>query len=206
MPTVHSSRITDHAVFDDRYLRKVAMDVQPDVPNHRLTSHQLEERGTAGQSTPTDSRSRRIRTSRKGGHLLTRARGPSCKHGLPIPIPHRCPCPGRSHRTTTRPTRATGQPDEQCGAPTHFHTRYQKHREPQCPHPQGGERARALPDRAGRPQVRLPGDHEPRPHRQGPTALDHPMEGTAQRVRTRLPRTTRPGTKVTTRQPVTPLT
>src|SRR5438270_5561892 len=36
-----------------------------------------------GQTTTTDSRSKRIRVSRRGGHLLTRARGPSNDYGLP---------------------------------------------------------------------------------------------------------------------------
>ena len=62
-----------------------------------------------------------------------------------------------------------------------------------------------LPDRAGRAQVHLSGHHEPRPDRQGPTALDQPMEGTAQRIRAGLPGSTDPRTKVTLRQRVTPL-
>ena len=36
-----------------------------------------------GQTTTTDSRSNRIRVSRRGGQLLTRARGPSSNTGLP---------------------------------------------------------------------------------------------------------------------------
>ena len=36
-----------------------------------------------GQTTPTDPRSQRIRASRRGGHLLTRARSPSNNNGLP---------------------------------------------------------------------------------------------------------------------------
>ena len=81
----------------------------------------------------------------------------------------------------------------------------QQHREHQRAHPQGGERPWPLPDRAGRAQVRLSGDHEPRPDRQGPATLDQPMEGAAQRVRDRLPGTTDPRPKVTVRQRVTPL-
>ncbi len=37
-----------------------------------------------GITTPTDSRSQRIRASRRGGHLLTRALSPSNNTGLPI--------------------------------------------------------------------------------------------------------------------------
>src|SRR6478736_3150131 len=36
-----------------------------------------------GQTTTTDSRSKRIRASRRGGQVLTRARGPSNDYGLP---------------------------------------------------------------------------------------------------------------------------
>src|SRR5207248_6555324 len=36
-----------------------------------------------GQTTTTDSRSKRIRVSRRGGQVLTRARGPSNDYGLP---------------------------------------------------------------------------------------------------------------------------
>jgi hypothetical protein len=63
-----------------------------------------------GTTTPTDPRSRRIRASRRGGQLLTRARSPSSKSGLPILRSSQRPCPGSSQ--PTRPT-AAGQP----GAP-----------------------------------------------------------------------------------------
>ena len=43
-----------------------------------------------GNTTPTDSRSQRIRASRKGGQLLTRARSSSFDIGLPVP---RVPAP-----------------------------------------------------------------------------------------------------------------
>ena len=59
--------------------------------------------------------------------------------------------------------------------------------------------------RAGRAQVRLPGDHEPRSDRQGPQALGQPVESSAQRLRTRLPQTTHHKPKLTVRQRVTPL-
>jgi Transposase, Mutator family len=40
-------------------------------------------------TTPTDTRSQRSRTSRRGGQLLTRARSPLSKNGLPIRVPRR---------------------------------------------------------------------------------------------------------------------
>ena len=42
----------------------------------------------------------------------------------------------------------------------------------QRPHPPRGQGPRALPQRAGRAQVRLHGDHEPRPDRHRATTLD----------------------------------
>jgi len=53
-----------------------------------------------GRTTPTDSRSKRLRASRRGGQLLTRARSASNKTGLPSlrSLPD-APRPGRSHRT-----------------------------------------------------------------------------------------------------------
>jgi predicted dehydrogenase len=53
-----------------------------------------------GRTTPTDPRSRRIRASRRGGHLLTRAQSASNNTGLPSlrSLPD-APRPGRSHRT-----------------------------------------------------------------------------------------------------------
>ncbi|GHJ26915.1 hypothetical protein TPA0910_13480 [Streptomyces hygroscopicus subsp. sporocinereus] len=47
----------------------------------------------------------------------------------------------------------------------------------------GGQGSRPLPQRAGRPEGRLPGDHVPRPHRQGPGTLDHALEDRAERLR-----------------------
>ncbi len=60
--------------------------------------------------------------------------------------------------------------------------------------------------RAGRAQVRVPGDHEPRPDRPRTEAVDEPMEGASQRVRDSIRGTPHPRPKVTVRQPVTPLT
>jgi hypothetical protein len=45
----------------------------------------------AGETTPTDPRSRRNRASRRGGQLLTRAHGPPNKNGLPDLFSPRCP-------------------------------------------------------------------------------------------------------------------
>jgi Transposase, Mutator family len=45
----------------------------------------------AGKTTPPDSRSKRIRASRRGGHLLTRARSPSSNNGLPDHVCFRMP-------------------------------------------------------------------------------------------------------------------
>jgi hypothetical protein len=52
-----------------------------------------------------------------------------------------------------------------------------------------GPSPRPLPQRASRPQVRLPRGDEPGPDRQGPRTLDHPLEARSQRLRGRLRRT-----------------
>lgn len=64
----------------------------------------------------------------------------------------------------------------------------QRDRKRQRPHPPRGQGPRALPERAGRAQVRLHGDHEPRSHRRRPQTLDDAVETRAERVRDRLRR------------------
>lgn len=81
-------------------LREVPMHIQPNRPcHHGPPSSLIRRTGTAGRTTPTDSRSQRSRTSRRGGQLLTRARSPSCKNGLPMLVPNDAPVPdGRTVR------------------------------------------------------------------------------------------------------------
>src|SRR4029453_9896944 len=55
-----------------------------------------------GHTTPTDSRSQRIRASRRGGQILTRAHGSSYVAGLPSLRAPRCPGPGWSHHSASR--------------------------------------------------------------------------------------------------------
>ena len=64
----------------------------------------------------------------------------------------------------------------------------QRDRERQRPHPPRGQGPRALPQRAGRAQVRLHGDHEPGPDRHRAQTLDDAVETRAERVRDRLRR------------------
>ena len=68
------------------------------------------------------------------------------------------------------------------------HLHDQRDRIHQCPAAAGGECPRPLPDRAGRPEVPVPGDQEPGPHREGPQALDQPVEGRPERLRHHLRR------------------
>jgi hypothetical protein len=77
-------------------------------------------------------------------------------------------------------------------------------RESQRPDPPGGERPRTLPDRAGRTQMRLPGDHEPGPHRERPTTVVQPVEGSPERIRDHLRRTPIRRPEVTQNKSVTP--
>jgi len=62
-----------------------------------------------GETTPTDPRSRRNQAGRRGGHLLTRALGPSSDTGLPTPLYSQRPRPGRSHRMPTQTRRTSGE-------------------------------------------------------------------------------------------------
>ncbi|SCK09673.1 Transposase (or an inactivated derivative) [Streptomyces sp. WMMB 322] len=64
----------------------------------------------------------------------------------------------------------------------------QRDRVRQCPHPQGRPRPRALPQRAGRAEVRLHGADVSGPHRQGTPPMDHALESAAERLRDRLRR------------------
>jgi hypothetical protein len=54
-----------------------------------------------GHTTPTDSRSQRIRASRRGGQILTRALSSSYVTGLPSLRAPRCPGPGWSHHSAS---------------------------------------------------------------------------------------------------------
>ncbi len=70
-PAIHPSHIDNLVSFDDRDLREIAMHVHTDESrHHRAPSTRSQRRERAEQPTLTDSRSRRSRTSRKGGHLL----------------------------------------------------------------------------------------------------------------------------------------
>ena len=80
----------------------------------------------AGKTTPTDSRSKRIRASRRGGHLLTRALSPSSNNGLPDHVCFRMP-PSRTvapYSPPRTPSAARDGPSART-APTAFHTGYQ---------------------------------------------------------------------------------
>ena len=69
----------------------------------------------------------------------------------------------------------------------------------QCPASAGGECPRSFPDRAGRAQVPVHGDHEPGSDREGPQEVDQPVEGGAQRLRHHLRRPPQRGQGVTTK-------
>jgi putative transposase len=56
-----------------------------------------------------------------------------------------------------------------------------------------------------RPEVPVPGDHEPGPDREGPPAMVQPVEGRPERLRHDLRRPAKRGTQVTTEEEVTPL-
>ncbi len=75
----------------------------------------------------------------------------------------------------------------------------------QRPHPPGGQGPWTLPQRAGRPEVRLHGDHVPGSHRQGPGPMDHALEDRPERFRHHLRRPPVGGPSVISTTAVTPL-
>jgi len=86
---VDPSGLADQPVLPDRDLREIAMHIQSDAPSAHcahLVSRGRWVKQKAGKTTPTDPRSKRIRASRRGGHLLTRPRRPSNKNGLPVHV------------------------------------------------------------------------------------------------------------------------
>ena len=69
----------------------------------------------------------------------------------------------------------------------------------QRPAAAGGERPRSFPDRAGRHEVPVHGDHEPGPDREGPKAVDQPVEGRLERLRHHLRWPPQRGQELTTK-------
>jgi hypothetical protein len=92
-------------------------------------------------TTPTDTRSQRSRTSRRGGQLLTRARSPLSKNGLPIHVP-RMPL-----FRTVAPYAKPPQPGQRNStrAPTAFHTGYEPDRVDERPAAEGDPQPRPFP-------------------------------------------------------------
>jgi hypothetical protein len=131
------------------------MHIHPDIPHHCDGSlHHVPTMGNRWDgTTPTDTRSQRSRTSRRGGHLPTRARSPQCKNGLPKRVP-RMPL-FRTAAPYAQPPRP-GQRNN-TRAPTEFHTGYEPDRVNERPAAQGHPQPRPVPLRAGRPQGALPG-------------------------------------------------
>ncbi len=183
--------LTDGPVLPDRDLGELAVDVEPDAPSHALSLLRGGRRGRAGgQTTPTDSRSRRTRASRRGGQVLTRARSPSNdeRPARPAFAPG-CPRPGRSHRTHRpgRLGRRGGHRSRAASAP--FHTGYQPARAPQPRDRPPNRRGRHLPQR---PSARAPrylrGHRAERRVAGGPTLLQRPVDGVAPQGATPSPR------------------
>jgi NAD(P)-dependent dehydrogenase (short-subunit alcohol dehydrogenase family) len=82
--------IPDQAVLDDHELRELPC---TSIPIYR-TNPALPSTGRSmgkplGETTPTDTRSQRSRTSRRGGHLPTRAHSAPFNNGLPTRFPRR---------------------------------------------------------------------------------------------------------------------
>ncbi len=74
------------------------------------------------------------------------------------------------------------------------------------PVPPCGQRPWTLPQRAGRPEMPVPDDHQPGSDRARPPAVDQPLEGRPQRLRHHLRRPRHCWQEVAASAPVTPLT
>src|SRR4051794_36890098 len=128
------------------------------------------------ETTPTDTRSQRSRTSRRDGQLLTRARSPLSKNGLPIRVPRR-----PLFRTVT-PYARLRTPSQQNNTRTlaSFHNRYQQHRVAELPAAKDHQEPRPLPQRRRGDQAALAGDPRHRGQtREGTRPGGRPPEGPA---------------------------
>jgi hypothetical protein len=111
--------VADQSVFDHRQLRELAVHVHADIAHHPDSLHHLDVGNRWDGTTPTDTRSQRSRTSRRGGQLLTRAHSPLSKNGLPKRVPRgplfrtvtpyaRLKTPGQQNTTRTLAVFHTG--------------------------------------------------------------------------------------------------
>ena len=73
----------------------------------------------------------------------------------------------------------------------------ERDRERERTDPQGGQSEGSFPERAGGSEVRVPGRHESRPDREGPSTLVQSMEGSVECLYNRLPGPYNPGNEVT---------
>jgi hypothetical protein len=159
--------VTHQAIFNNRELSELTVHIHPDIAHHKHAPSMIDMGNRWDGTTLTDTRSRRSRTSRRGGQLLTRAHSPLGKNGLPIRVPRR-----PLFRTVT-PYARLETPGEQNNTRTlaSFHTGYQRNRVDQLPAAQGHQNPRTLPDRRRAGEAALPrlprhGPHHPsRPRR-----------------------------------------
>jgi hypothetical protein len=112
-----------------------------------------------GRTTPTDPRSKRIRASRRGGQVQTRARGPQCdeRPAQPAFAPG-CPASRTVAPYSPSPKRSTAATARSLGAAASaaFHTGYKCHRSAQPAAAQGDQDQGPLPQRGRRAQADLP--------------------------------------------------
>src|SRR6201993_4903704 len=88
---VDPTGMSNDAVFPDYHLAEGSVNINTNHASHlRVLPSVGYIAGAAGDTTTTDSRSRRNRASRRGGQLLTRALGSSCVSACPhfvLPVP-----------------------------------------------------------------------------------------------------------------------
>ncbi|GAA10276.1 hypothetical protein ATPR_3281 [Acetobacter tropicalis NBRC 101654] len=78
---VNPTEMTQSAILPENDFGEGAVNIHSYDTTHDLSP--IIKTGAAGDATPTDPRSRRNRAGRRGGQLLTRARGSSYKSACP---------------------------------------------------------------------------------------------------------------------------
>lgn len=107
--------------------------------------------------------------------------------------------PGRDPAVVQRLGRVRAVPPVRPGDPPN-RVHHERDRVGQRSHPQSREGPGPLPQRASRPQMRLPGRDGPRPHRQRTSQMDPTLEASPKRIRHHLRRPAQRRPPLTTQQ------
>jgi hypothetical protein len=103
------ARRTELARLGNRDLAEIPVDIQPNAP-HPFSFLAVDQKGTGGQTTQTDSCSRHTRAGRRGGHRKVGLKAHRAKTGLPSLRSPKSPYPGQPK---LRPSPDSQPPDQQ---------------------------------------------------------------------------------------------